>query len=185
MSGIVVSPSFSNSASSVALDFLVDCFALGYPLERIFDDWRDKTGLSFPFSESEVRSAVADASFLSKVDVRRDELGSRLKVSDVLGELKGLREELKLMRSQARSLGNIRDYNGLVANELRSVEQLIRLLESREGARDRRVDVLKVSVLSVLELLEKDGLIEITARARLLERFGEPQKVVEGSFVKG
>jgi hypothetical protein len=148
--------------------FLIDRYAMGFEPVAICQEFEAQMGI--PISEAEVESILKGCS--NEIQAREDELIAELKSQNVVGALLSIKAELAEVASLARADKDYKTFAQLANSSMKSLEVLIGMTEKFRQHENTKKLVAVQNNYYAIEVLVKDGLIEVKDERKLKSILG-------------
>ena len=149
--------------------FLVDRYAMGFESHAICQEFEKQMGL--PISESEVDAILKGCS--DEIRRREDELIVELKSQNVVGALLQIKRELVEVAALAKADKDYKTFAQLSNSSMKSLEVIIGMTEKFRKHEHTKEKVAVQNNYYAIEVLVKDGLIEVKDEVRLKKILGK------------
>ena len=149
--------------------FLIDRYAMGFEPAAICQEFESQMGL--PITESEVDTILKGCS--GEIREREEELIAELKSQNVVGALLSIKKELSEVAALAKAEKDYKTFSQLANSSMKSLEVLIGMTEKFRQHENTKKMVAIQNNYYAIEVLVKDGLIEVKNEKRLKEILGE------------
>ena len=154
---------------SVFKQFLIVRYAMGFEPAAICNEFETQMGV--PVSESEVEIILKGCN--NEIRAREEELITELKSQNVIGALLSIKAELVEVASMAKADKDYKTFAQLSNSSMKSIEVIINMTEKFRTREDTKTLVAVQNNYFAIEVLVKDGLIEVKDEAKLKEILGD------------
>jgi hypothetical protein len=148
--------------------FLIDRYAMGFEPIAICQDFENQMGI--PIKEAEVEAILKGSD--AEIRAREDELIKELLSQNVVGALLSIKQELAEVAALAKADKDYKTFAQLSNSSMKSLEVLIGMTEKfRQHENTKKVTAIQNNYYAI-EVLVKDGLIEVKDEKKLKEIMG-------------
>jgi hypothetical protein len=154
--------------------FLIDRYAMGFEPAQICQEFERQMGV--PVSESEVETILKGCA--PEIQERERELVAELRSQNVMGALLKIKEELAEVASLAKADKDYRTFAQLANSSMKSLEVIISMTEKFRQRENTKKLVAVQNNYYAIEVLVKDGLIEVKDEKKLKEIMGATDEPV-------
>ena len=141
---------------------------MGFEPLAICQEFESQMGL--PITETEIETILKGCE--PEIRDREDELVKELKSQNVIGALLSIKEELAEVASLAKADKDYKTFAQLSNSSMKSLEVLIGMTEKFRQHEDTKKLVAVQNNYYAIEVLVKDGLIEVRDEKKLKEILG-------------
>jgi len=153
--------------------FLIDRYAMGFEPAAICHEFGSQMGI--PITESEIEAILKGCE--PEIRAREDELVKELKSQNVVGALLSIKAELAEVAALAKADKDYKTFAQLSNSSMKSLEVLIGMTEKFRQHEDTKKLVAVQNNYYAIEVLVKDGLIEVKDEKKLKEIMGATDEV--------
>jgi hypothetical protein len=153
--------------------FLIDRCAMGFQPEQICQEFESQMGL--PITESEINTILKGCE--PEIREREEELINELRSQNVIGALLSIKRELAEVASLAKADKDYKTFSQLANSSMKSLEVIISMTEKfRQHENSKKLTAIQNNYYAI-EVLVKDGLIEVKDEKKLKEIMGAVEEV--------
>jgi len=153
--------------------FLIDRYAMGFETDQIRQEFETQMGI--PISESEVDAILKGCE--PEIRERENELITELKSQNVIGALLSIKQELAEVAALAKADKDYKTFAQLSNSSMKSLEVIIGMTEKfRQHENQKKITAVQNNYYAI-EVLVKDGLIEVKDEKKLKEIMGATDEV--------
>ena len=154
--------------------FLIDRYAMGFQPAAICQDFEVQQGV--PITEAEVEGILKGCE--PEIRQREDELLTELRSQNVVGALLSIKQELAEVAALAKADKDYKTFAQLANSSMKSLEVLIGMTEKFRQHENTKKLVAVQNNYYAIEVLVKDGLIEVKDEKKLKEIMGATDEPV-------
>jgi len=148
--------------------FLIDRYAMGFEPLAICQDFENQMGIQI--TETEVETILKGCE--PEIRAREDELLVELRSQNVIGALLSIKAELAEVAALAKADKDYKTFAQLSNSSMKSLEVLIGMTEKfRQHENTKKITAVQNNYYAI-EVLVKDGLIEVKDEKKLKEIMG-------------
>jgi hypothetical protein len=152
--------------------FLIDRYAMGFEPAQICQEFQRQMGI--PILESECETILKGCNI--EIMAREEELIKELQSQNVLSSLLAIKEELAEVGQLAKADGDYKTFAQLANSSMKSLEVIISMTEKfRQHENTKKITAVQNNYYAI-EVLVKDGLIEVKNEAKLKEIMGATEE---------
>ena len=160
--------------------FLIDRYAMGFEPLAICQEFETQMGI--PITESEVEGILKGCS--AEIQAREEELIKELRSQNVLGSLLSIKQQLSEVAELAKSDGDNKTFAQLSNSSMKSLEVIISMTQKFRQHEDSRKITAVQNNYYAIEVLVKDGLIEVKDEKKLKEILGSSEIIEDAKVVE-
>jgi hypothetical protein len=153
--------------------FLIDRYAMGFEPAQICQEFQTQMGL--PITEAECETILKGCA--ADIQAREAELIKELQSQNVIGALLSIKQELSEVAALAKADKDYKTFAQLANSSMKSLEVIISMTEKFRQHEDTKKLVAVQNNYYAIEVLVKDGLIEVKNEAKLKEIMGATDEV--------
>lgn len=150
--------------------FLIDRYAMGFSPSQICEEFEMAMGI--PVNEAEVETILKGCNM--EIMAREQELIAELKSQNVISSLISIKRELAEAASIAKAERDFKTFAQLANSSMKSLEVIISMTEKFRKQEDTKKMTAIQNNYYAIEVLVKDGLIEVKDEPKLKEILGVP-----------
>jgi len=148
--------------------FLVDRYAMGFQPMQICQEF--ESSMDVPITEEEVEAILKGCD--ADIRIREAELIKELRSQNLIGALLGIKGELAEVAALAKADKDYKTFAQLSNSSMKSLEVIISMTEKfRQNENQKKVVAVQNNYYAI-EVLVKDGLIEVKNERKLKEILG-------------
>jgi hypothetical protein len=155
--------------------FLIDRYAMGFEPSSICQEFEKQMGI--PISEAEVEAILKGCA--PEIQQREDELIKELRSQNVIGALLKIKQELTEVAALAKADKDYKTFAQLSNSSMKSLEVIIGMTEKFRQHENTKKSVMIQNNYYAIEVLEKDGLIEVKDAKKLRKILGVAEEVMK------
>ena len=153
--------------------FLIDRYAMGFEPIAICQDF--ETHMGVPVTETEIETILKGCE--PEIRAREEELIRELKSQNVVGTLLSIKAELAEVAALAKADKDYKTFAQLSNSSMKSLEVIIGMTEKFRQHENTKKLVAVQNNYYAIEVLVKDGLIEVKDEKKLKEIMGATDEV--------
>lgn len=148
--------------------FLIDRYAMGFEPSAICQEFEVLMGV--PISLAEVETILKGSE--PEIRAREDEINAELRSQNVIGALISIKRELAEVSALAKADQDYKTFAQLANSSMKSLEVIINMTEKfRHKDQEKKITAVQNNYYAI-EVLVKDGLIEVKDEKKLKEILG-------------